>query len=96
MYDGKAATVKIVKNTNKKADITYTIKNAKGKTVKKAVKPGTYTVVAKAALTNTYQAVTSNKVTFTISEKVKTTATPKPTPSPTPTEIPREEDGSVG
>lgn len=96
VYDGKAATVKIVKNTNKKADITYTIKNAKGKTVKKAVKPGTYTVVAKAALTNTYRAVTSNKVTFTISEKVKTTATPKPTPSPTPTEIPREEDGSVG
>ena len=100
VYDGKAATIKIVKNTNKKADITYTIKNKAGKTVKKAVNPGTYTVVAKAALTKTYRAVTSNKVTFTISKKATATATPSPTqtPSPTPaaTEIPREEDGSVG
>lgn len=98
VYDGKAAKVKIVKNTNKKAEITYIMKNADGKKVKKAVKPGTYTVVARAALTSTYRAVKSNKVTFTISEKVKATVTPSPTSSPIPaaTEIPREEDGSVG
>lgn len=69
-YDGKAAKVKIVKNTNTDAKISYIFKNEKGKVIKKAVKPGTYTVTAQAASTWTHRAATSNTVTFTITEPV--------------------------
>ncbi len=86
-YDGKPAKVSILKNTNKKAKITYTFKNEKGKVVKKAIKPGIYTVVAKAASTRTYRAVTSNKVVFAIKKKA---------PSTPAGEGAEENDNSVG
>lgn len=73
VYDGKPAVVKIVKNTNKKSKISYVIKNKDGKKVKKAVNPGTYTVVATVAENRTYRAAKSNKVTFVISPKPVTT-----------------------
>lgn len=94
IYDGKAAKVTVKKNTNQKAKITYTFKNAKGKTIKRAIFPGTYTVVAKVASTRDYCITTSNKVTFTI--KKKATATPVPTSTATPIPIQEEDDGSDG
>ena len=69
VYDGKEAVIKVLENTNKKAKITYTIKNDEGKIVKKAIKPGTYTVVARVESSRTYRFTISNKVKFTIKEK---------------------------
>ena len=66
IYDGKPAEIKIVKNTNKKSKITYTILNANGKKVKKAVTPGIYSVVATVESSRTYRFTTSNKVNFVI------------------------------
>lgn len=65
-YDGKAAVIKVTKNTNKGAKITYTIRDSGGKKVKKAVAPGTYTAVAKVASSRKYRGVKSKKITFRI------------------------------
>ena len=83
VYDGKPAKIKVLKNTNKKAQITYTIRNAKGKKVKKAVKPGKYSVVAKVASSRTYRFTISKKVYFEIKKKPVPTAMPTPTMEPT-------------
>lgn len=69
VYDGKPAKVEILKNTNKKAGITYIFKDAKRKVVKEAVEPGTYTVVAEAASTRTYCITRSNIVKFKIEKE---------------------------
>lgn len=66
VYDGRAAEVRIIKNTNKNADIKYIFKNSKGKIVEKATEPGTYTVTAVAGSTRKYCITTSNEVKFSI------------------------------
>lgn len=71
VYDGKPAKIKVVKNTNEGAKITYTITNAKGKKVKEAVKPGTYTVVAQVESNWSHRRAVSNTVTFEIRKPVK-------------------------
>jgi peptidoglycan-N-acetylmuramic acid deacetylase len=68
-YDGKAATIRVVKNTNKSAEITYHITDEEGNEVSKAVKPGVYTVEATVEDCRSYRGTTSNKVTFTIGKK---------------------------
>lgn len=78
MYDGKPVKIRIKKNTNKTAKVTYTIKNQDGKQVKQAIKPGTYTVVVNVEATKTHRAAQSNKLKVTIKPK------PQPTISPTP------------
>jgi peptidoglycan-N-acetylmuramic acid deacetylase len=71
-YDGKPAKIKIVKNTNGDAEVTYTIRNSKGKKVKEAIEPGTYTVTAHVKSGNGCRAATSNRVKFTIVESAST------------------------
>lgn len=71
VYDGKPAKIKIVKNTNKNATVTFTIKNEKGKRVKEAIEPGAYTVVAHVESSRTYRFTTSNRVRFRIQEKLQ-------------------------
>lgn len=66
IYDKEPAVIKVVKNTNKKAAISFEIKNEEGKIVKKAVKPGRYTVVARVESSRKYRYTRSNKVKFTI------------------------------
>lgn len=66
VYDGRAAEVKIIKNTNKNADIKYIFKNSKGKIVDKATEPDTYTVTAVAGSTRKYCITVSNEVKFKI------------------------------
>lgn len=69
IYDKEPAEIKVVKNTNKEAKITFEIKNEEGDTVKKAVKPGRYTVVARVESSRTYRYTRSNKVKFTIRKR---------------------------
>jgi len=68
-YDGMAAKIKVIKNTNKGAEVTFEIRNAKGKKVREAVKPGRYTVVASVGATRYYKAAMSRKVSFKITEE---------------------------
>lgn len=72
-YNGKPATVKIIKNTNRDKKITYTFKNQNGKEVKKAIKPGKYTVTAKVDSNGAFGSAISNTVTFTIRKPKKLT-----------------------
>lgn len=69
VYDGEPAVIKVVKNTNKKAKISFEIKNDEGRVIKKAVKPGRYTVVARVESSRTRRYTVSNKVKFTIREE---------------------------
>lgn len=69
VYDGKKAKIKVVKNTNKKGKLTVTIYNAKGKKVKKAVRPGKYSARAVVSATWKYRTTKSKKITFWIRPK---------------------------
>lgn len=69
VYDGKAAKVKIIKNTNKNANIQYIFKNSKGKIIEETIQPGTYTVTAVVESTRKYCITVSNEVKFEIKEE---------------------------
>jgi hypothetical protein len=71
-YNGKPAKIKIVKNTNGDAEVTYNIRNSKGKKVKEAIEPGTYTVTAHVKSGNGCRAALSNSVTFSIAKSSST------------------------